>query len=65
MMLNKLNCFTDSEWTEYAKEVVPVKAGKTFDVCSDCTVAYQRKMREEGRCNFPLKNLKKVTEYHG
>ena len=63
MSLVKLDCFTDSEWTEYVKEVVPVKAGKTFDVCSDCTICFQRKMREQGRCNFPMKNLKKVVEY--
>ena len=63
MTLKKLDCFTDSEWTEYVKEVVPVKAGKTFDVCSDCTIDFQRKMRELGKCNFPLKNLKKIAEY--
>lgn len=63
MNLKKLDCFNDSEWTEYVKEVVPVKAGKTFDVCSDCTSQFQRRMREKGLCNFPLKNLKKVVEY--
>jgi hypothetical protein len=63
MNLNKLDCFSDSEWNAYIKEVIPVKAGKNFDVCSDCTVHYQRKMRELGKCNFPLKNLKKTAEY--
>ena len=63
VIMKKLDCFTASEWTEYVKEVVVVKAGKTCDVCSDCTIHFQRRMREQGQCNFPLKNLKKVAEY--
>jgi hypothetical protein len=29
---------------------------KKLDVCSDCTIQFQRKMREQGQCNFPMKN---------
>ena len=56
-------CFTEHQWRMYRAEVQPVKNGKTFDICFDCTVEYQSRMRSEGRCEFPLKRLDKIAEY--
>lgn len=44
-------------------ELQTVKNSKTLDICFDCTVEYQVKMRKEGKCAFPMKRLDKVTEY--
>ena len=63
MTLKKLDCFTDVEWAEYVKYVVPSKAGKNFNPCFDCTKEFQHKMRCAGKCERPLLRLAKVSEY--
>jgi hypothetical protein len=62
-MLTKPKCFTDSQWRLYQTEIQAVKNGKPLDICFDCTVDYQVKMRKEGRCEFPMKRLDKIAEY--
>jgi len=59
----KPQCFTEFQWKIYQQELQTVKSGKLLDICFDCTVEYQSKMRKEGKCAFPLKRLDKVTEY--
>jgi hypothetical protein len=61
--VKKLNCFTQGEWEYYIQDVPFVKNGKRFDVCSDCTVQYQRQMSKEGKCEFPMKRIEKLAEY--
>ena len=61
--ISKPACFTEIQWKMYQAEVQPIKNGKVFDYCFDCTVEYQSKMRSEGRCEFPLKRLDKIAEY--
>lgn len=56
-------CFTQYQWEVYQTEIKLVKGGKKLDICFDCTVDYQVKMRKEGKCEFPLKRLDKTTEY--
>ena len=62
-MLTQPKCFTDHQWKLYQQEIQYVKNGKTLDICFDCTVDYQVKMRKEGRCEFPMKRLDKIAEY--
>jgi hypothetical protein len=62
-MLTKPKCFTDNQWKLYQTEIQEVKNGKPLDICFDCTVDYQAKMRKEGRCEFPMKRLDKIAEY--
>jgi hypothetical protein len=62
-MLTKPKCFTDSQWRLYQTEIQEVKNGKPLDICFDCTIDYQVKMRKEGRCEFPMKRLDKIAEY--
>lgn len=59
----KPRCFTDHQWKIYLQELQMIKNSKALDICFDCTVDYQSKMRKEGRCAFPMKRLDKVTEY--
>jgi hypothetical protein len=61
--ISKPLCFTEFQWKIYQQELQTVKSGKLLDICFDCTVEYQSKMRKEGKCAFPLKRLDKVTEY--
>lgn len=61
--MNKPNCFTDKEWTTYQLELYMFKNGKTLDICKDCTKEYQRKMRIEGKCEFPMKRIDKIQEF--
>ena len=63
LSINKPKCFTDFQWEVYRQELQEVKNSKTLDICFDCTVEYQVKMRKEGKCAFPMKRLDKVTEY--
>jgi len=60
---NKPACFTSKQWDYYIQDVVFVKNNKKLDICFDCTVEYQREMTREGRCEFPLKRLDRVTEF--
>jgi hypothetical protein len=61
--ISKPLCFTDFQWKIYQQELQEVKNSKTLDICFDCTVEYQRQMRNESKCAFPMKRLDKVTEY--
>lgn len=61
--LEKPLCFTETQWKLYLIELNEMKNGKTLDICFDCTVDYQRKMRAEGKCEFPMKRLDKISEY--
>jgi hypothetical protein len=61
--INKPQCFSDFQWKIYQQELQVVKNSKTLDICFDCTVEYQRQMRNESKCAFPMKRLDKVTEY--
>ena len=61
--MEKPACFNDFQWKVYQTELQTVKNSKTLDICFDCTVEYQVKMRKEGKCAFPMKSLNKVTEY--
>jgi hypothetical protein len=64
--INKIEkplCFTENQWNVYQQEITETRNGKIFDVCFDCTVEYQSRMRKQGRCMFPLKRLDKITEY--
>ena len=56
-------CFTDYQWKLYQTEIQSVKNGKNLDICFDCTVQYQTRMRKEGKCAFPMKRLDKLAEY--
>lgn len=62
-MITQPKCFTDTQWKLYLLEIQSVKNSKTLDICFDCTVDYQSKMRKEGRCQFPMKRLDKIAEY--
>lgn len=61
--MEKPACFNDFQWEVYRQELQTVKNSKLLDICFDCTVEYQVKMRKEGKCSFPMKRLDKVTEY--
>lgn len=61
--MNKPACFNNFQWEVYRQELQEVKNKKVLDICFDCTVEYQIKMRKEGKCAFPMKRLNKVTEY--
>ena len=61
--INKPQCFTETQWKLYQVELQTIKNSKTLDICFDCTIEYQRQMRKEGKCAFPMKRLDKVTEY--
>ena len=61
--MEKPACFNDFQWEVYRQELQEVKNKKVLDICFDCTVEYQVKMRKEGKCAFPMKRLDKVTEY--
>ena len=61
--MEKPACFNTFQWEVYRQELQEVKNGKQLDICFDCTVEYQVKMRKEGKCAFPMKRLDKVTEY--
>lgn len=61
--IEKPLCFTETQWELYQTELSAVKNGKVLDICFDCTVEYQSKMRKEGRCQYPLKRLDNITEY--
>jgi hypothetical protein len=63
--IKKPSCFTDTQWKIYQTELSEVKGGKVLDICFDCTVQYQSKMRKEGRCAYPMKRLDKIAEYVG
>jgi hypothetical protein len=56
-------CFTEHQWKLYLTEIQSVKNGKALDICFDCTIEYQIKMRKEGKCAFPMKRLDKIAEY--
>ena len=62
-MLTKPKCFSDNQWRLYQTEIQAIKNGKPLDICFDCTVDYQVRMRKEGRCEFPMKRLDKIAEY--
>ena len=62
-MNTKPKCFTDHQWKVYQIELNTVKNSKTLDICFDCTVEYQVKMRKEGKCSSPMKRLDKIAEY--
>lgn len=61
--IEKPSCFTDHQWKVYSIELQEVKSAKRLDICFDCTVEYQSKMRKEGRCAFPMKRLDRIAEY--
>ena len=61
--MEKPACFNTFQWEVYRQELQEVKNSKTLDICFDCTVEYQVRMRKEGKCAFPMKRLDKVTEY--
>jgi hypothetical protein len=61
--MEKPACFNTFQWEVYRQELQEVKNKKMLDICFDCTVEYQIKMRKEGKCAFPMKRLNKVTEY--
>lgn len=61
--MEKPACFNTFQWEVYRQELQEVKNKKVLDICFDCTVEYQVKMRKEGKCAFPMKRLDKVTEY--
>jgi hypothetical protein len=61
--IDKPQCFNDLQWKIYQQELQTVKSGKVLDICFDCTIEYQSKMRKEGRCAYPTKRLDKVAEY--
>ena len=61
--MEKPACFNTFQWEVYRQELQEVKNKKMLDICFDCTVEYQIKMRKEGKCAFPMKRLDKVTEY--
>ena len=61
--MNKPSCFSEYQWKIYQTEIQAFKSGKALDICFDCTVEYQVKMRKEGRCAFPMKRLDKLAEY--
>ena len=56
-------CFTDFQWELYQTELQTVKNGKNLDICFDCTVEYQSRMRKEGKCAYPMKRLNKIAEF--
>ena len=56
-------CFSEYQWKLYQTEIQTVKNGKNLDICFDCTVEYQARMRKEGKCAFPMKRLDKIAEY--
>ena len=56
-------CFTDYQWKIYQQELQIVKNSKELDICFDCTVDYQSRMRKEGKCAYPMKRLDKIAEY--
>lgn len=62
-MNTKPKCFTDHQWKVYQIELNTSKNGKKLDICFDCIVQYQTKMRKEGKCAFPMKRLDKIAEY--
>lgn len=65
-MKNKITkpaCFSEYQWKVYKQELQEVKSGKKLDICFDCTVEYQSRMRKEGKCVFPMKRLNKIAEY--
>ena len=61
--MQKPVCFTDYQWQLYLTEIQAIKNGKGLDICFDCTVEYQSKMRKEGKCAYPMKRLDKIAEY--
>ena len=61
--MQKPACFSQFQWEVYCQELQTVKNKKVLDICFDCTVEYQVKMRKENKCAFPMKRLDKVTEY--
>jgi len=61
--MTKPKCFSDLQWKLYLTEIQEVKAGKALDICFDCTIEFQSKMRKEGRCQYPMKRLDKIAEY--
>ena len=61
--MQKPACFNDFQWKIYQQELQIVKSRKTLDICFDCTVEYQSKMRKEAKCEFPMKRLNKIAEY--
>jgi hypothetical protein len=63
MNVKKLKCFSDKEWMVYLQELQAIKNHKTLDICYDCTVEFQVRMRKEGRCDFPMKRVNNLTEY--
>jgi len=63
MILEQPKCFNETQWKIYKQELQEVKNSKMLDICFDCTVGYQARMRKEGRCAYPMKRLDKVIEY--
>jgi len=70
MKLDKPKCFTDAQWKIYSMDLTAVgsfrdaiRNGKTLDICADCTVEHQRKMRIADKCSFPMKRIDSVVEY--
>lgn len=61
--LVKPSCFDKVQWNLYKIDLQSYKNGKNLDICSDCEVVYQIKMRKENRCDFPMKRIDKVTEF--
>lgn len=61
--LVKPKCFSDYQWNIYKNELQSNKGSKKLDICFDCTINYQSKMRKEYKCEFPMKRLDKVCEF--
>jgi len=61
--MEKPACFNDFQWNLYLTEIQSTKNGKDLDICFDCTVEYQSRMRKEGKCAYPMKRLDKIAEY--
>jgi len=62
-MISKLKCFSEKEWNEYIKYIPKDKGVRKFDICSDCTVDYQRRMCQQNTCEFPEKRVETLSEY--
>ena len=53
-------CFaSQSDWEIYRK-LANYSAGDGFKYCTDCTPEYQREMRKQGRCSYPLTQFVKT-----
>lgn len=62
-MIRKPSCFNDLQWSTYLVDLVDKKDGKTLDLCKDCTVQYQKNMRKQNKCEYPMKRIDKIQEF--